>query len=108
MFPRPLPQTGEVDAPRDLDGPRECRSGEEPAKKQSCQSASKSPGSFLSAWKIPSTTDAWISFREKMVATGSRNFDGTLKMAGNGRPYNTIRALPTFRQRMLSTQPNGT
>jgi hypothetical protein len=74
--------------------------------KASCQSASTSHGPFLSASKIPGTTDAWIFFREQMVATGSRNFGGTSKIAGNGRPYITIRALPMFRQPMLWTLPN--
>jgi hypothetical protein len=66
--------------------------------KASCQSASINHGPFFSASKIPSTTDAWIFFREQMVATGSRNFGGTSKIAGNGHPYITIRALPRFRQ----------
>src|SRR6202000_2735888 len=34
---------------------------------------------FRQRLKIQSTTDAWISFRDRTAVTGSKNFDGTLR-----------------------------
>src|SRR5664279_2046955 len=50
----------------------------------------RSHGLSLSALKMPSTTDAWTSFRGQAAAMGSKNFGGILRTAGNGHRSNII------------------